>query len=78
MVNTQYGCTPVQLIRNSEGFIILYDLSDLQSINSVYDYYQQILEKGLIDNSVILVLGNKSDAFSLHREAVEQMRASLS
>lgn len=52
---------PESELRNKEGFIYIYDVTSKYQISKMLEWVQKIDEYSNIENSVILVLGNKID-----------------
>ena len=50
-----------QIYRNMQGFIVMCDLSDEQSVKMVPSWIQMIEERSTVHERVIMVLANKCD-----------------
>jgi len=61
--------------RSSEGFLLVFDLTDHDSFNSISDFWEQILRvKGTDTPTPILVLGNKLDLTANRRVDHEEAK----
>lgn len=48
------------LYKCASGFIVMYDVTDIQSYNDVY-HWMNLLDEYSLSNSYVVIIGNKSD-----------------
>ncbi|KAL0478834.1 hypothetical protein AKO1_008257, partial [Acrasis kona] len=50
-----------EFMRNGEGFLIVYSITERRSFEQAQEFYQQILRVKNVDVAPVLLFGNKSD-----------------
>lgn len=64
--------------RQKEGFVLVYDMTSVRQIKDLPDWIDKIIENTTINNSVILVMGNKLDETSDENlEQIENQRLEI-
>ena len=64
--------------RQKEGFVLLYDMTSERQIKDLPEWIDKIIENTTINNSVILIMGNKLDETTdYHLEQIETQRLEI-
>ncbi|XP_048872419.1 uncharacterized protein LOC125744541 isoform X8 [Brienomyrus brachyistius] len=58
----RYHSITKQILRKAQGLLLMYDITCIDSFNSV-QYWMSCIQEGATDDVIIMLLGNKNDSF---------------